>query len=573
MTMLSFVLSQYAQLVLFIAACWGLGTLLWPASDLATRQPLRIALGMGLVICALQVLAIAGLLTTASVLLVIGFGLVAAALQTRQLTWLRLALGWPLLLLLLATLPTLLAPLRPPLAWDALMYHLPHAREWALTGHLGVHEWLRYPWFPYNFDLLFSASLVLGNDVLPQLIHASTGWVTAWLLYRLAMQHLPAPAGAAAALATVFWLVTSRSHYSAAYVDMGIALFLTAAFALMLASIRPPGRTAVWLAAFLLGVAAGSKYQVLGLIPLFGAALLLRHRLQGRGWRIHSEWPTWLGAALCFALPCLYWYIRNALLTGDPFNPLGGRLLGFSDWNLDDYLWQFQDLRNHAGWPHWALWPALAAPLLRPLRRIPALRAAWLVAAYMTLVWLLSSRYPRYLLPAYPFISLLSAAVCVQLLRQLPASIGQRVTAVLVALLVLTLGFIGARSIAKSWPLIAPTAAAREAVLQQQVAGHQVWRYLQEHPETKLYQMGLEDSLYYAPRATWGDVFGPWRYRDYQNLSPQPLHHKLKTEGFTALAIHTGRAPTVAQQSAFLQYFELMLVDGEVSLYRLRPGF
>ena len=571
--MLSFVLFQYTQLVLFTIACWGLGTTLWPCSDLPTRQPLRIALGMGLVICALQVIAIAGLLNSTSVLLVIGCGLVAAGLQIRQLTWPRFALGWPLLLLLLATLPTLFAPLRPPLAWDALMYHLPHAREWALTGHLGVHEWLRYPWFPYNFDLLFAAALVLGNDVLPQLIHASTGWVTAWLLYRLAMQYLPAPAGTAAALATVIWLVTSRSHYSAAYVDMAVALFLTAAFTAMLVSTRPAGRRAVWLAAFLLGVAAGSKYQVLGLLPLLGAALLWRHRLQGPGWRIRSEWPTWIGAALAFALPCIYWYARNALLTGDPVNPLGGRLLGFTDWNLDDYLWQLQDLRNHAGWPHWALWPALAAPLLPSLRRIPALRAAWLVAAYMALVWLLSSRYPRYLLPAYPLISWLSAAVCVQLLHQLPAKPGQRLAAVLVALLVLALGFIGARSIAKSWPLIAPTDAARDAVLQQQVAGHQIWRYLQEHPETKLYQMGLEDSLYYAPRATWGDIFGPWRYRDYQNLAAQRLHYKLGTKGFTALVIHTGRAPTVAQQPEFLQYFELVLVDGEVRLYRLRPEF
>lgn len=85
--------------------------------------------------------------------------------------------------------------------------------------------------------------------------------------------------------------------------------------------------------------------------------------------------------------------------------------------------------------------------------------------------------------------------------------------------------------------------------------------------------MNLEDNLYYAPRATWGDVFSPWRYLDYQKLAVQPLHHKLKTEGFTALVIHTGRAPTVAQQPAFLQYFELVLVNGEVRLYLLRPGF
>lgn len=223
---------------------------------------------------------------------------------------------------------------------------------------------------------------------------------------------------------------------------------------------------------------AGSKCQVLGLLPLFGAKLLWRHCLQGPGWRIRNEWPTWVGAALAFALPCIYWYGHNALLTGDPFNPLGGRLLGFTDWNLDGYLLQLQDLPNHAAWPHWALWPALAAPLLASLRRIPALRAAWLVAAYMALVWLLSSRYPRYLLPAYPHVNLLSAAVCVRWSRQLPVKPGQSLATVLVTSLVLTLEFIGARSIAKSWPLIAPTSSARDAVLQQQVTGHRVWRYL-----------------------------------------------------------------------------------------------
>ncbi|WP_377015157.1 hypothetical protein [Comamonas sp. JC664] len=51
--------------------------------------------------------------------------------------------------------------------------------------------------------------------------------------------------------------------------------------------------------------------------------------------------------------------------------------------------------------------------------------------------------------------------------------------------------------------MIASTPGARDTVLQQQVAGYQIWRYLKEHPEAKLYQMNLEDSLYYAPRPTW----------------------------------------------------------------------
>ena len=39
--------------------------------------------------------------------------------------------------------PTLLAPLSPPMAWDELAYHLPHAREWARSGRLVVTDWLR----------------------------------------------------------------------------------------------------------------------------------------------------------------------------------------------------------------------------------------------------------------------------------------------------------------------------------------------------------------------------------------------------------------------------------------------
>lgn len=49
-----------------------------------------------------------------------------------------------------AARPTLFAPLGPPISWDELMYHLPQARQWALSGQLSVNEWLRYPWFLYN---------------------------------------------------------------------------------------------------------------------------------------------------------------------------------------------------------------------------------------------------------------------------------------------------------------------------------------------------------------------------------------------------------------------------------------
>lgn len=569
----------YALLLAFVAACWGFGAtaLRRHLADTRTGHPLAIALGMGLVICALQALAIGGVLTAWSVAAVTGLGMAAAAWQAihrRRPEATAKASPFPhryfwLALLALAALPTLWAPLRLPLAWDELMYHLPQAREWALSGRLQVNEWLRYPWFPYNFDLLFAAALALGSDVLPHLLHACTGWVTAWLIYQLGRQYLQDHA--AACLAAAMWLAISRQYYAMAYVDMAVAMFVTAActalYAWLASGKAAAQRERAWLlaAAFLLGVAAGSKYQVLALIPFFAMAVLAYDRRP----------QTWLAAALLLVLPCAYWYARNALLTGDPFNPLGGRLFGFSDWNEGDYFWQFEDLRHHAGPPHWLVWPALLAPLVPALRGQRAVRAAMLAAGCMALVWLASSRYPRYLMQAYPLLALLSAAACLHIFRSIHAWMGASLPAAMAwrgtqAILLGALLSIGARSIAKSHEAIAPTAAMRDAYLQQHLEGYGIWRYLRGQPYVKIYQINLEDTLYYAPRPIWGDVFGPWRYRDYASLSPQALHDKLAAEGFTALAVHTGRAADMVEREGFGQYFELVMIDGTVRLYQLR---
>ncbi len=586
-----FALGQYAQLLLFLAACWGYGQALlrWPRAALPTRNPLAVALGMGAAICALQALAVLHVLTAAAVLSVVGLGVLLAAWQVWRLRagrgllpapgaarrWLRArtpAERFIAAVIVLCSLPVLVTPLGPPRAWDELMYHLPHAREWALSGSLQVNEWLRYPWFPYNFDLLFAAALTLGNDVLPHLMHASAGWVCAWLIYRLGVQHLQDRA--TALLAALIWLLLGRGLFSTAYVDLGTALFVLAACAAMqewhesgASGPAPwPDRRWAFTAAFLIGVAVGIKYQMLALLPLFAGLLAWRDRRPA----------TWLGAVACLCLPCLYWYARNALLTGDPFNPVGGRLFGFTDWNLGDYQAQFEDLRRNAGWPHWTLWPALAVPFVPALRSQRALRQGSLVGAYMLLIWAASSRYPRYLMFAFPLLALLSAAAMMHALRQAggwwstrrpgPHRWWRGLGLALLAVLALS----STRLAVKQWKNVAATPAQREAVLQEHIPGYGVLTYLRAHPQARIYQLGLEESLYYAPRPIWGDVFGPWRYRDYMALSPQELHRKLAAQGFTALIIRTDRNLPVLAQGGFGQYFELLQSDGPIQLYRLK---
>jgi hypothetical protein len=574
--------THYALLAIFAFSCWGLGRILLRDRS-STRalpaplvEPMAVALGIGICICVLQALAVAGLLTKLPTLGLLGSGWIlgAIAVITRaRAGTLRFTPGasWKartrsektlLIALVLAALPTLFAPLSPPIAWDELMYHLPHAAQWASTGRLQVNEWLRYPWFPYNYDLLYAAALLFGSDVFPHLLHALAGWLTAWLGYRLGVLHLDRVTAAVAAL---LWLSLSKSQYANAYIDMGVTLFILVACVAMQQWRESDNRAWVAICAFSLGVAAGSKYQVLALLPFFIVVLAWRDRR-----------PTnWLVAAGAFAVPCVYWYARNAIATGDPFTPVGGRVFGFTDWNLADYQGQFEDLRRHAGWPHWALWGALIVPFVPTLRQRRAVQGALVLAAYMLLVWTASSPYPRYLMHAYPLLALLSAAGAVHVAR----SIGQRLPGlgtpaatrwaprILLGALCVT-SFVASH---KLWLRIAPTHESRDALLTRNVTGYAMWAHLRAHPVGKLYQLGLEGSLYYAPSPVWGDIFGPWRYRDVVDLAPAELHRKLAAQNFDALVIDTQRMPQVTAKPGFGAYFTLLHSEDSIRLYRLTP--
>ena len=580
--------SHYLALLIFLCTCWGLGRALIrrlePRAGLSEPGPtplwhgLAAALGMGVVICLVQWLAIAGQLRLLPLLAVLGIGLCMFWLEWRALPGPAMARHWwpaswlaraALLLIALLVLPTLVAPLCPPLAWDEVMYHLPHAQQWAASGRLGVNEWLRYPWFPYNADLLFSAAMLMVDDVMPHLISALAAWLTAVLIYMAGKRY----AGqGVASIATVIFLWLTRNEYANAMVDNCVTLFIFAGSLAFHVWLQQSHRRALLaMAAFLLGVAAGMKYQALLVLPLLALVLLVRTRSP----------RDWLVAVVGLLLPCVYWYARNYLLTGDPFNPLGGKLFGFSDWNAADYQLQFDDIKRNFGWPSWLLWPALLTPFAARVRRLPGAQAAMIFGAFGTVVWLLTAHYPRYLMPFYPVLALLAAAgwhwlfvaVCARLSGGAESRLQSRAAAACVALALLATMPFAVKTEFKNWKLVAPTAEARESVLQQQIAGYPVLAYLREHPVARTYQFGLEDSLYYAPPGTGGDHFGPGRYRDVAGLAPADMAKALRRAGYATLLIHAGRWPGIDTKPGFAQFFTLLRREGPVSLYQIiEPG-
>lgn len=582
-----YAITHYFALSVFLFACWGAGRALLRRLEPRAALPepgampllhgIAAALGMGLYICIIQWLAIAGQLRALPLLVALVLGLVLGLFEWRALpihNGPALAQRWQsanwaergtLLLIALLILPTLIAPLCPPLAWDEVMYHLPHAKQWALSGRLSVNEWLRYPWFPFNADLLFSATLLTYDDVMPHLLNALAAWLTAYLIYhagkRLAGKGV-------ASIAAIIFLWLTRNEFDNAMVDTITTLFILAGclvFHLWQQQLQRRALLAV--SAFLFGIAVGMKYQALQVLPVLAIALLMRTRSP----------RDWLIATATLLLPCAYWYVRNYLLTGDPLNPIGGKLFGFSDWNLGDYQFQFEDIKRNAGWPSWIIWPALLAPFITKVRRLPGAPAAMVLGAFGIVVWLLTSRYPRYLMPLYPVLALLAATVwhwlfetaCNQFARGGEASLQRKAVAICVALAVVSVLPAALKNSYKNWKLLAPTTIAREEILQREITGYPVLAYLREHPMGRTYQFGLEDSLYYAPLRTGGDHFGPGRYRDLKDLAPADLAKTLHNAGYASLLIHAERWPGISTRPGFAQYFTLVHQDGPVSLYRI----
>lgn len=615
-----FAAAHYAALAAFVFACWGYGSALLarlappPRRDPGLEAALAVALGLGLFICAFQALAIFGAFKTGATVALVAAGIVTAALRLPP--WLRerrasrvdatSTAPWTsaervaMMALALVALPALVAPLAPPIAFDELMYHLPYARQVAQQGALGIHDWLRYPWFPYNYNLLYAAALQVGDDVLPHFLHALAGALSVAMIYRLGRLHanrLTACIGAA------IWL--GLGDYSNALIDMGVALFvLSACVALWWWRESAPGEPAGvrhrahgglrWLgvAAFFLGLAAGSKYQALIFLPLVTLFVVRHERRLG----------AWALACVCFLLPCVYWYARNAVMTGDPFNPIGAQVFGFTQWTPADYVQQVADVRDHAALPSALLWAVVFAPFSVWWKRSAAVRAAGWFCLYSLAVWVLTSRYPRYLTASFPLLAAI-AAIGWQVLfgwaaaavRRLPGSpenpraeapakgaigalshgperAGARMVDWVPVLLLAVLAAVSVRQTAMKVEMIAVTPEAREAVLRRHVPGYAVMDYLRRNATGRVYQVALNEAIYYGPNPIWGDTLGPWRYTDFGALSGGDLARKLGSLGFTAIVLPNTVVPVFAARVDFDMYFAVQYEKDGSRVYRILPA-
>lgn len=350
---------------------------------------------------------------------------------------------------------SLVFSLAPPHQSDALRYHLSAPERYLREGGFVYLPHSAFANFPFTIEMLFGLGLLFVDGYAARGVHWLFLAATLSSVYAAGRRYGPPGAGllGCALFASIPFVALIASW---GFIEVALsAVVLLCARALVLWAeaagwIRaapgdcpsPAGASRVFAAS--LGLALGVKYtSVLFAAFLFVAVLFL-------------AWPTRRrdvrGLAAAFLLAGAIgspWYIKNALVTGNPVFPLANGIFHAEDWSetetilyfyhagakgrlneikftatpgerLTDFLtlplravaarsdgdvsarpFGFRLKRESFGdWPVGWIFPVLLPLALVYLRRDGPLRWILIVAAFLALTWAYTYRDNRFLLPA-----------------------------------------------------------------------------------------------------------------------------------------------------------------------------
>ena len=313
---------------------------------------------------------------------------------------------------------------------DALFYHATIPELFEREGRIEQVPWMWQSYQPFTVELLVLDGFLLWDSIqgafAPLLLGLGAAATVFVAAHRLAGRGV-------ALLATALFLCQPFALWqlTSTFVEPAAAFTVALAVANLVRYVRGgAGTEALVLAGLFTGATAGMKYFAAGAAAVlaFGALVVLWRRLT-------------LRLVVAFAVPALAvalpWYVKNAILKGDPAYPI---LLGWdseeqraADWATFDAFGHGHSLLDLA-----LLLPRLLADaepfnraeyitpllilfapvaLLDPRARRFAGIALACVAAYF-LVWFSSVQDARYLLPAMPVLAVLAAVGIVALSRQ-----------------------------------------------------------------------------------------------------------------------------------------------------------
>ena len=224
--------------------------------------------------------------------------------------------------------------LSPEIFFDSLVYHLGVPNYYLREGRVAAMSSNICSGFPLLVQMLYTAALIISDDILAKLIHFSIGMFLAGTLFTMGRRYVSVTAGL---LACVIFASIPMVVLNLATAGMDVAscwFTLLAAYALILFSAREERREprvfdrTLLLAAVFAGLAAGTKYQALfTVIAGFGVLAYAYFTAAERADRLMALKQTlFFGAAagLVFAP----WPLKNIIFHGNPLYPFFGKIFG-----------------------------------------------------------------------------------------------------------------------------------------------------------------------------------------------------------------------------------------------------
>jgi hypothetical protein len=548
----------FAHALLAVAtllAWFGLGSLI-----LGTRLPVGDSLldllsrvGVGALAFALLTFAAgwAGILYRAAYLPVFAVAAIAGTIKlagrARVAPWPRLRTWapWELALLFLLgvylglDLISVCAPISSP---DALLYHAADPALFEKAHRIFAVPWNSSSYEPFSVEMLVLDGFLLWNPVqgafAPLLLAVVALAAVTGFAYRIAGRPAALLAG------TIFfaqpfmvWEATS------VFIESGIALAVALACWNAFRFVRYSERGGLVLAGIFAGGAAGMKY--VGLIAALTITAVLATSLVGR---------LRFRLALAFIVPALAvaspWYVKNAVLTGNPFYPhLFGGLNASAAGELTSTMQTFG--HGHSALD-FALLPAtllvdgksfdggqylsplflLFAPLALFLRTRGAVLLAWGGVLLYVVLWFVTSQQARFLVPMMPVLAVLGALGAIALARE--GSIG-RVVAVAVTAGALAVGLGASTVYAAQFAPVVLGHESKQQFLREKVSNYDGVAWLNRKLSRRdkvatdiwaLYYLRMR----YATFGTMGDLLPP-------TAGPRETRGYVRKYGITHIAI------------------------------------
>lgn len=436
-----------------------------------------------------------------------------------------------LIVIMILAIPLLILPLYPPTAPDAITYHLPVARKFALSGAVLPTPEFRYAVFPQLGEMLFSGALLLGNDLTAQ-------WMSflALIVAACAVAALVRPLGGEGAGLWGAGLLLGNSAFlllgSVALVDMMLTAFVTITLLSFERWRGGHGERWLTLAGLAAGLAAGTKYSA-----LFFPPVLVGLVVAATGWR-RSPIPL-LRFLVPLAVTASPWYLYNLYHTGNPVWPFFSGTFGLRYWNETDIAAQTSDLISQYGSGKSMAafvklpWNLFVHPemfhsdgslsyllvagfpfALYAVARDPAARRMGFVAVAYTIFWFFTAQILRYLIPVVPvYCAIAASGAGMWFNRRIGRGILPLVSAVLAMLLFIPAVYLTLRI--EGMDGFPPTTAAeRDRYLTKRLPSYGAVSFLNGsagRPFT-LYSYHDPQMACFTNGEFRGDFFGPWRY-------------------------------------------------------------